>query len=65
MENLKLNLEEGSTSFCESALPYQSAITMRFREVVDDRYARILLNVDEVSLAFPYVKSAANFDEQD
>jgi len=64
MENLKLNVEEGSTSFWGSALHYQSAITMRFREVVDDRHAGILLNVNEVSLAFPYVKSAANFNER-
>jgi len=53
MESLKLNLEEGSTSFRGSALHYQSAITMIFREVVDDRHAEILLKVNEVSLAFP------------
>jgi len=64
MENLKLNLEEGSTSVWGSALHYQSAITMRFREVVDDRHAGILLKVNEVSLAFPQVKSAANFNER-
>jgi len=64
MENLKLNLEEGSTFFWKSALHYQSAITMIFREVVDDRHARILLKVNEVSLAFLYVKSAANFNER-
>jgi len=64
MENLKLNLEEGSTSFWGSALHYQSAITMRFREVVDDRHAGILLKVNEVSLACLYVKSAANFNER-
>jgi hypothetical protein len=64
MGNLKLNLEEGSTSLRRSALHYQSAITIRFREVVDDRHAGILLEVNEVSLAFPYVKSAANFNER-
>jgi len=53
MENLKLNLEKGSTSLWRSALHDQSAITMRFREVVHDRHAGILLNVNEVSLAFP------------
>jgi len=53
MENLKLTLEDGSTSFWGSALHYQSAITMRFREVVDDRHAGIFLKVNEVSLAFP------------
>jgi len=62
MENLKLNLEESPTSFRGDALHYQSAITVRFREVVDDRHAGILLKVNEVSLAFPYVKSAANFN---
>jgi len=64
MENLKQNLGEGSTSFWGSALHYQSAITMRFREVVDDRHAGILLKVNEVSLVFPYAKSAANFNER-
>jgi len=64
MENLKLNLEEGSKSFWRSALHYQSAITMEFREVVDDRHVEALLNVNEVSLAFPYVKSAANLNER-
>jgi len=62
MENLKLNLREGSTFLWRIALHYQSVITMKFREVVDDRHAGILLKVNEVSLAFPYVKSAANFN---
>jgi len=61
---LKLNLEEGSTSIWGSAVYYQSAITMRFREVVDDRLVGLLLKVNEVSLAFPYVKSASNFNER-
>jgi len=64
MEDLRPNLEEGSTSFWGSALHYQSAITMRFREVVDDHHAGIFLNGNEVSLAFSYVKSAANFSER-
>jgi len=64
MENLKLNLEEGSTSLRGNALHDQSAIIMRCREVVDDRHAGILLKVNGVSLAFPYVKSAANFNER-
>jgi len=63
MENLKLNLERGSPFSWRSALHYQSAITMRFRQVVGDRHAGILLKVNEVSPAFPYVKSAANFNE--
>jgi len=64
MENLKLNLEEGPTSFLRSELHYHWAITMRFRDVADDRHAGILLRVNEVSLASPYVKSAANFNER-
>jgi len=61
---VKLILEEGSPSSWGSALHYQSAITMRFREVVDDTHAGISLKVNEVSLAFPWVKSAANFNER-
>jgi len=64
MKNLKLNLEEGSTCFRRSALHYQSAITMKLREVVEDRHAGGLLKVNEASLAFPYVKSDANFNER-
>lgn len=47
-----------------NALHCQSAITMRTREVVDDRHVGILLIVNEVSLVFPFVKSGANFNER-
>jgi|GEM_PF-2099836 len=63
-EGFNQHIEEALPSLWRNALHYQSATTMRFRGVVDDRHAAPLLDVNEGSLAFPYVKSAANFNER-